>query len=151
MNMGFVYCFDALEGHTEPGVYFSPVFGHRFGFTASVTNFCSVPALICSVARRVLAVPMEAYIDDSNIPDLHFPGMGGDSGGQRAAVELYRIFCWPIEATKSSGLGEEEKFLGMISDTSRVSSLMRPAGTWSPGIRIWQTTIMSSRTCARNC
>ena len=126
MNIVVVYCFDAPEEHTEPGVYFFPVFGHCFGFAVSVTNFCSVPALICSVVRRVLAVPMEACIDDSNVPDLRFPGMGEDSGGQRAAVELYRIFGWPTEATKSAGPGEKEWFQGMMSDTSRGSSLMRP-------------------------
>ena len=126
MNIVAVYCFDPPPGYAEPGVYYFPVYGHCFGFISSINNFSTVPALLCTIARCCLAVPLEAYVDDYNCGDLRLPNAGKTCGGQRAVVYLHGLFGWPIEMSKSQSGDTENKFLGMMTDTSKVTTLHRP-------------------------
>jgi hypothetical protein len=126
MNIVAVYCFDPPTGYAEPGVYYFPVYGHCFGFISSINNFSTVPALLYTIARCSLAVPLEAYVDDYNCCDLRLPNAGKTCGGQRAVVDLHGLFGWPIEMSKSQSGDTENKFLGMMTDTSKVTTLHRP-------------------------
>ena len=125
MNIVAVYCFTPPPGYDVPGVYYFPVHGHCFGFVSSINNFSTVPALFCAIARCALAVAVENYVDDFNCCDLRFPNAGRSCGGQDAVVELHRLFGWPIEASKHQEGATENKFLGMMTDTSKVTTLNR--------------------------
>ena len=60
--------------HMEPpphkkAAVFHEVYGHNFGLTASVVNFCRVSEFIATVAKRRF-VNVTPYIDDNIIPRI---------------------------------------------------------------------------------
>lgn len=95
---------------------FAELRGLAFGLAVSVLHFNRVPAHICAIARRWLAIPAINFYDDCKLTAL-----------ARAAPSCWRWFKalvellgWLFDPDKDSPMGPEGPFLGLQEDFSRV-------------------------------
>jgi len=107
------------EGGARGAVLYRQVFGHPFGMTSSVVNFCRAPAFMCWAASLLLGVPVGSYIDDYIVVDV----AGGQESAQEALGALHRMLAiMPLATDKHKGMAAQQKVLGVQCDTSRAAS-----------------------------
>ena len=99
-------------------VEFTEVFGHPFGLLASVVNFHRVPTLLCAVARRVFAVPVDHFFDDYICVEPAF-GRGSAQDALKAVHDIVRFGLAPKKRKDSAQTNVE---LGVVCDVSRAAS-----------------------------
>ena len=99
-------------------VEFTEVFGHPFGLLASVVNFHRVPTLLCAVARRVLAVPVDHFFDDY----ICVEPASGRGSAQDALKAVHDIVRFGLAPKKRKASAQTNVELGVVCDMSRAAS-----------------------------
>ena len=99
-------------------VMFSEVYGHPFGLLASVVNFHRVPTLLCAVARRVFAVPVDHFFDDYICVEPAV-GQGSAQYALRVVHDAVRFGLAPKKRKEHASANVE---LGVFCDMSRAAS-----------------------------
>jgi hypothetical protein len=112
------YCVVALW-HPDVGkVLFHQVWGHPFGFTASVPNFSRLPVFLCTVARRLFASAVSSYVDDYMTPDLKC----SNGSAQQALGTLHTCVGLSLELKKRLKSAPVNVALGVEVDMSKAHS-----------------------------
>ena len=112
------YCVIGLW-HPDLGkVLFHQVWGHPFGFTASVPNFSRLPVFLCTVARRLFACAVSSYVDDYMTPDLKC----SDGSAQVALGTLHFCVGLSLELKKRLKSASVNVALGVEVDMSKAHS-----------------------------
>ena len=99
-------------------VLFSEVYGHPFGLLASVVNFHRIPTLLCAVARRVFAVPVDHFFDDYICVE---PTVGNGSA-QLALAVVHDAVRFGLAPKKRKLHASSNVELGVHCDMSRAVS-----------------------------
>ena len=102
----------------EGRVRFFELPSFSFGLTAAVYGFNRVPATCVEIARRTLACCSSHYVDD--YPTVE-PSFALDSG-QVALHLVHGLAGFPLAPAKSKPPGLVRKFLGVMSDFTRLRS-----------------------------
>ena len=91
--------------------------GHNFGLASAVINFNRFPEFAVAIARRLLWIVVEHYVDDKDVTE---PGWCGGSG-LAFLVELFSeaFFGFPVAPDKHVEMEPENEYLGVESDLSR--------------------------------
>jgi hypothetical protein len=116
----------ADEGYSIVGIWhpdknrvlYHQVWGHPFGFTASVPNFSRLPVFICTVARRLFASAVCSYIDDFLTPDLAV----SNGSSQNAINTLNACLGFTLADSKHLDSQPINVVLGVLCDMSKAHS-----------------------------
>jgi len=116
----------ADEGYSIVGIWhpdqsrvlYHQVWGHPFGFTASVPNFSRLPVFICTVARRLFASAVCSYIDDYSTPDLAV----SNGSPQAAVATLHTCLGFTLSDSKRLDSQSMNIALGVLCDMSNAHS-----------------------------
>ena len=81
-----------------------------FGFSASVIQFGRWSAFLQAVQRRILALLLSMYVDDSNLTDVKQAG----GLGQEASRSLCSLLGTPVAEEKSRDMVPSGDFLGVV-------------------------------------
>ena len=105
-----VYCYEV----EPPAVRYCEVPGHNFGLCSAVNNFNGYPELATAVARRVLWIVTEHYVDDSNVTEPDFCRGTGLLYLMELSGDTFFGFRYDDEQTK--GEADANEYLGVWSD-----------------------------------
>ena len=92
--------------------------GHPFGASSAVTNFNRSPALVCSASRRLLATPVDHFVDDFQEMDAKKCG----ANVQNAVWCIAKCIGVPMAKKKRVLPGAVRVILGVLVDVSKVHS-----------------------------
>ena len=114
------------EGYSIVGIWhpklnrvlYHQVWGHPFGFTASVPNFSRLPVFICTVARRLFASAVCSYIDDYLTPDLSV----SNGSSQASLATLHTCLGFSLSDSKRLDSQSMNVALGVLCDMSKAHS-----------------------------
>ena len=102
---------------TEQPIFYE-VSGHCFGLVSSVLNFNRVPHLLCVVAARLFAAPVDHFVDDYLTMDL----AAARGTAQLCLDFLHNAVRLRLEPKKRKRSAPEQVELGVACDLRRVSS-----------------------------
>ena len=91
--------------------------GHNFGLSSAVLNFNRFPEFAVAIARRLLWIVVEHYVDDKDVTE---PGWCRGTG-LAALVDLFseEFFGFPVAPDKHVEMAPENEYLGVESDLSQ--------------------------------
>ena len=120
-----LYDFDLDE------VVYHDLFGMNFGLRSAPVQFSRVPQFIVCVARCLLAVPVDHYVDDYMLVDIAGAGLwssvGGEStwwpsSGQWSLDQLHTLIGFQLEPKKRKHGALSNEGLGVMCDLSLFQS-----------------------------
>ena len=121
----------ALYDFQREAVVYHDVFGMNFGLKSAPVQFCRVPQFIVCLARCLLAVPVDHYVDDYLIVDIAGAGLRAPEGsesvwwpssGQWALDQLHGLVGFGLEPKKRKHGASCNEGLGVVCDLSAFHS-----------------------------
>ena len=91
---------------------FGKAMGLLFGLAGSVLAFNRIPTFAVAIARRWLAIPVQAFFDDFRILDVE----RGNGSANRFFGLLMKELGWKLDSRKAQGPTPKAKFLGNVED-----------------------------------
>ena len=112
-------------------VVYHDLYGMNFGLRSAPVQFSRVPQFIVCVARRLLAVPVDHYVDDYMVVDIAGAGLWSGAGGERtwwpssgqwSLDQLHNIIGFRLEPKKRKHGSSVNEGLGVMCDLSLFQS-----------------------------
>jgi hypothetical protein len=97
---------------------FYEVWGHCFGLVSSVVNFNRVPHMLCAVAARLFAAPVDHFFDDYLTMDLAV----ARASAQLSLDCLHRAVRFGLEPAKRKLSASQQVELGVACDLRSAAS-----------------------------